>query len=444
MESSSNPDTVTELTHHAPSTRVVVLGSGYAGIHAACELVRKYKEVENLEIVLLSSTDHLLYVTMIYEVVAGNLAPSSVRQSVRTMLSQGKIKFLQGTVEAIDADNQTVNYISKDARPQDESQNRQLTLSYDYLISAIGSETNFRGTAGAEKHTYTLKTLTDAQKLKNKLINHFEQASLETDIQEQRELLSIVVVGGGPTGVTLAAKIADLFNDELAEAFPDLISLAHITILEGGDRVLGRIGGWFSERASKALKEKKCVDVVTNHFVDEVRANGVSVGDKFIRSQCVIWVAGVKAREFEIRSNKIIQQDEESRRVYVTESLHTENYPNIYVVGDQGWVDRGEQGPYPMRAQFAVRQGRQAGANVVRAIRKEEQKNFYWKDKGLVVSVGEGTTLAEIGGFQFSGPLATVAYKSVYLMSTIGVRAKLRAILEWGMNIFLPRDVSEL
>lgn len=421
-----------------------MLGSGYAGVHAVCELVRKRKQVADLEIVLLSNTDHLLYVTMIYEVVAGNLAPSSVRQSIRTMLSNGQISFLQGTVDAIDADNQTVNYISKDARPQDEQQNRELTTSYDYLISAIGSETSFHDTPGAAEHAYTLKTLQDAQKLKNKLINHFEQAALETDIQEQRELLSIVVVGGGPTGVTLSAKIADLFNNELADAFPDLISLAHITILEGSDKVLDRIGGWFSERAYEALKEKECVDVVANHFVNEVRANGVSVGDKFIRSQCVIWVAGVKAREFEIRSQKPIQQDERSRRIYVTESLHTPNYENIYVVGDQGWIDRGEQGPYPMRAQFAVRQGRQAGANVIRAICGEKQENFYWADKGLVVSVGEGSTFAQIGGFQFSGPLATLAYKSVYLMSTIGVRAKLRAILEWGMNVFLPRDVSEL
>lgn len=443
MESSVNPPTATDSSFR-PTTRVVVLGSGYAGIHAACELVRKKKQVDDLEIILLSNTDHLLYVTMIYEVVAGNLAPSSVRQSVRTMLSQGKIRFIQGTVDAVDADNQTVNYISKDARPQDESQNRELTLSYDYLISAIGSETNFRDTPGAAEHAYTLKTLPDAQKLKNKLINHFEQADLETDVQEQRELLSIVIVGGGPTGVTLAAKIADLFNDELAEAFPNLISLAHITILEGGDRVLDRIGGWFSEQAHGALKEKQCVDVVTNHYVDEVRANGVSVGDKFIRSQCVIWVAGVKAREFGLVSREPIDQDKPSRRIIVTEALHTPSYKNIFVAGDQGWVDRGEQGPYPMRAQFAVRQGRQAAVNVIRSMRGEELENFYWADKGLVVSVGEGRTYAQIGGFQFSGLLATMAYKSVYLMSTIGVRAKLRAILEWGMNVFLPRDVSEL
>lgn len=443
MESSNTPDTAAE-SDYVPSTRVVVLGSGYAGVHAICELVRQRKKVNNLEIVLLSNTDHLLYVTMIYEVVAGNLAPSSVRQSIRTLLSKGQITFLQGTVDAVDVDNQTINYISKDARPQDEQKNRELTTSYDYLISAIGSETSFHNTPGAAEHAYALKTLDDARRLKNKLINHFEQAALETDIQEQRELLSIVIVGGGPTGVTLSAKIADLFNDELAEAFPDLISLAHITILEGSDKVLDRIGGWFSEQAFKALKEKECVDVVTNHFVSEVRANGVSVGDKFIRSQCVIWVAGVKAREFELRSKHPIQQDEQSRRIHVTEALHTENYPNLYVVGDQGWVNRGSQGPYPMRAQFAVRQGRQAGANVIRAIRREEQENFYWADKGLVVSLGEGRTFAEIGGFQFSGPFATAAYKSIYLMSTIGIRAKLRAILEWGMNIFLPRDVSEL
>lgn len=434
----------TDRQHISGPRRVVVLGSGYAGMHAVCQLVEQSQPEDELEVVLLSNTDHLLYVTMIYEVVAGNLAPSSVRQSVRTMISEGQIKFRQGRVDQVDFDNQTINYTPKDARQKEDESMRELSLSYDYLISGIGSRTAFSGTPGAEEEAYTLKTLADAKQLKNKLINHFEEAALLTDTEEQKELLSIVVVGGGPTGVTLAAKIADLFNNELAAAFPELISLAHITILEGGDKILSRAGSWFSDQAYAALQEKECVSVLTNHFADEVRPDGVASGDRFIHSQCVIWVAGVQAREFEIAAQKPVKVDEHSRRIHVTETLHTINYPNVFVVGDQGWVDRGDLGPYPMRAQFAVRQGRQAAQNVIRMIRGQSLEKFSWSDKGLVVSVGKGRTYAEVGGFKFSGPFATLAYKSIYLMSTIGVRAKLRAMLEWGMNLFLPRDVSEL
>lgn len=432
----SNKDDVPE--------QVVVLGSGYAGIHAVRKLLQESEPADNLEIILLSKTDHLLYVTMIYEVVAGNLAPSSIRQSVRTMLDDSRVTFLQGAVNQVDFDNQIINYRPKDARSKDSQELQKLTLSYDYLVSAIGSETNFFGTPGAAEYAYTLKTLNDAEKLKNKIINHFEEAELATSEEKRRELLSIVVVGGGPTGVTLSAKIADLLNNELAAAFPELISLAQITILEASDSLLSSVGSWFSQEAAEALSKKKCVEVRTNHTATEVRPDRVVCDNEFIRSQCVIWTAGVRARSFEMQSVLPVETDTHSRRIYVDEMLQVPAYQNVFVAGDQAWVNRPEKGPYPMRAQFAVRQGQQAGENILHLLRDESLEKFSWADKGVVVSVGEGRTYAQVGGFQFSGIFATLAYKSIYLMSTIGIRAKLRAMLEWVMNLFLPRDVSEL
>ena len=427
-----------------PAKRVVVLGSGYAGVHAVKKLLEEREPKDNLEVILISNSDHLLYVTMIYEVVAGNLAPSSIRQSVRTMFSKDELVFQQGEVKSVDFDNQTVMFRPKDARPNTDESVANLSISYDYLVSAIGSETEYFGTTGAREYAHPVKTLTHAKALKNKLINHFEEAALVTDEEKRRELLSIVVVGGGPTGVTLSAKIADLLNDELAQAFPDLVQFAQVTVLEGSSHVLGKIGGWFSEKGLAALKEKKCVNVMTDHFVKEVRPDGVVAGDDIIRSQCVIWAAGVRAREFDFVGQKDVVKEQHSRRVHVTQQLHTPAYENVFVAGDQAWVERPEAGPYPMRAQFAVRQGQQAAANILADIRGQQRGIFSWADKGVVVSVGEGRTYAEAFGFRFSGPLATLAYKSIYLMSTVGIRAKLRALLEWGMNIFLPRDISEL
>jgi NADH dehydrogenase len=118
---------------------------------------------------------------------------------------------------------------------------------------------------------------------------------------------------------------------------------------------------------------------------------------------------------------------------------------SVFVVGDQAWVERTDTDqPHPMRAQFAVRQGQQAGRNVLASARGRLQNNFHWKDKGMVISAGHGHTFAEVFGIKMSGFFATVAYKSIYLMSTIGFRAKARAVLEWFMNMFLPRDISEL
>lgn len=426
-------------------TRVIIIGSGYGGIHACRTLVEHASSEDNLEVILISNTDHFLYTTMVYEVAAGNLAPSSIRQSIRPGLAGRKTKFIQGTVVSVDPDKQTVDYQPTDTAGKEFANTGEISLSYDYLISAIGSETNFLNIPGAEEHAYKLKTLTDAKQIKNNLISHFEEATLITDEKLKKELLSVVIVGGGPTGVTLAAKIADLFNHELSAAFPDLAPLAKITLLESSDKLVAPAGSWFSKQVNQALLDKECIDVATNSFVDEVSADGVKCGDRFLSSRLVVWTAGVKARELTINAEKKITVDDKSRRIHVTPQLSIPTYKNFFVVGDQAWVKhRDDEQPYPMRAQFAVRQGKQAAINILKTLRNQPKEGFFWEDKGLVISVGHGRTFARVFGLKLSGLPATIAYKSIYLLSTIGVRAKLRAVLEWTMNLFLPRDMSEL
>lgn len=440
-------DTTQQRTNNQQSTdRVVILGSGYAGIHACKTLLRESDDTDNLEIILLSDVDHLLYVTMIYEVPAGNLAPSSIRQSVRTMVDGTEVTFRQGTATTVDTDNQTVMYRPKDSRPETSEKAEELTLSYDYLVSAIGSETEYFDTPGAKEYTYELKRLDHAKRLKNTLINNFERATLETDTEKIKELLTFVVVGGGPTGVTLAAKISDVLNHELARAFPDLIQHAQVYILEANNQMVERAGPWFANNVTYALQKIPRLTAKTACRVQEVRPDGVVYDDEeVIRSECVIWTAGVKARELDFVDEENINIDKESRRIHVTPRLHVPGDKSVFVAGDQAWVERiDSEQPYPMRAQFAVRQGRQVARNILALTRGKPQENFRWEDKGLVVSVGHGRTFADVFGIKMSGFFATIAYKSIYLLSTIGVRAKLRASLEWFMNLFLPRDISEL
>jgi NADH dehydrogenase FAD-containing subunit len=295
-----------EIADQESANRVVILGSGYAGIHACRTLLRQSDEQDDLEIVLLSDVDHMLYVTMIYEVPAGNLAPSSIRQSVRTMVDGNDVTFRQGTATTVDTENQTVLYEPKNSRPETTEETQQLTLSYDYLVSAIGSETEYFGTPGAEEHTYKLKKLNQAKQLKNTLINNFERAVLETDEKKIEKLLTFVVVGGGPTGVTLAAKLSDLLNHELARAFPNLIDHAKIYILEANDRMVERAGPWFANNITHTLKQIPRLQTKTTCKVEEVRPDGVVV---VVRRGSVVGavvvIAGVVAaanqREVDVR-----------------------------------------------------------------------------------------------------------------------------------------------
>jgi len=439
-----NTETHTDQSTGQP-THVVVLGSGYAGVHACQKLIDKQNPPENLKVTLISDVDHMLYVTMIYEVPAGNLAPSSIRQPIRTMFTADNVHFQKGTATEINTQNQTVHY-KTDGRAEDLDSTQELVVSYDYLVSAIGSETEFFGTPGAGEHAYRLKDLNQAKELKNTLIHNFERANLETDKEKIKELLSFVVVGGGPTGVTLTAKLANLLNHELADSFPALIDYADITILEAKDTVVDRAGLWFSNKVAGSLAEMDRVSIQTGCCVDRVRPDGVVYNDgEELRSECVIWTAGVKAREIDFANEDVVNKDEHSRRIHVTPELHLPQDDSVYVAGDQAWVERIDADqPYPMRAQFAVRQGQHAAENILADMRGRGKQDFYWNDKGIVISVGHGQTYAEVFGIKMSGLPATIAYKSIYLMSTIGIRNKFRAMLEWFMNMFLPRDISEL
>ena len=449
MDQSSELETHTKSgpssgTSMADPIRVVILGSGYAGIHAYRQLVKTLNPRRSVEIVLLSNTDYLLYLTMVYEVAAGNLPPSSMRQSVRILLDDPRARYMQGTVQGVDLDNQTVTYQVPDALPDDGSGLNTQSLSYDYLVTALGSETNFFGCHGACDHSLTLKDLSDAVKIKNRMINAFEQAELETDPERRQSILSFVIVGGGPTGATLAAKLADLLNNELSEVFPQLSREAKITVVEASPALLGRAGEWFSKQAAAALS-KKGVEVLLEEMVEEVRPDGVACSERFLPAETVVWAAGVKARHLEIAARDSVERDERSGRIKVINTLNLSSYKNVFVTGDQSFVvDKDHEKGYPMRAQFAVRQGKVAGENIARMISGESLREFHWKEKGLVISLGEGYTLARIGGYEFSGPLATLIYKFVYLENTIGVRAKLRASMEWFLNLFLPRDITEL
>jgi NADH dehydrogenase len=440
-----NKDTSTQAIEDN-TNHVVVLGSGYAGIHACRQLISQQQDADRLQITLISDVDHLLYTTMIYEVPAGNLAPSSIRQSVRTLFSGQNVHFKKGKAVKINTEDQIVRYQTAGRQSAEDDSGECLDVDYDYLVSAIGSETQFFGTPGAEEHTHQLKNLKQAKDLKNRLVSKFEQASLETDTEKIQQLLSFVVVGGGPTGVTLSAKLANLLNHELAESFPELVGHAQIHVLEAQDAVVKRAGLWFSNRVGQTLESMERVSVKTGCRVDKVESDRVLFNDEEeIKSECVVWTAGVKAREITFADEEAINKDEHSRRIHVTPKLHMPEDTCVYVAGDQAWVERIDSDqPYPMRAQFAVRQGAHVAENILADIRSETKQDFYWNDKGIVISVGHGHTYAEVFGIKMSGFFATIAYKSIYLMSTIGFRAKARAALEWFMNLFLPRDISEL
>ncbi len=310
---------------------------------------------------------------------------------------------------------------------------------------ALGSDVNFFTVPGAAVNSLILHSLEDAARIKNRIIESFEQALITKNEMEKRRLLRFVIVGGGPTGVELAGEIADMVNGELKKAFPSLYAFCEIRLYEARERFMCVTDEWFGERSFEILSKKKHVHVFCGSPISEVTPQGISVGKEFIPAGTIIWTAGVRAREVTLVSRKRISQDKATKRIKVNRYLQIPGYAHMFIAGDQAWLEEKEGGqPYPMRAQFAVREGEVAADNIVRMMQKKPLKEFFWRDMGFLVSVGKGTALAEVFGIQFSGVIAWIIYRVAYLMKIVGTRAKLRTALEWTLNTFLPRDISKL
>ena len=429
-------------------TRIVILGAGFAGVYAYLRLHELLHENTEKQITFISERDFFTFIPMIHEVATGTLLPSSITQSIRSLPSCCLHRFVEARIMRVDLDAKKILIHHINPEAPDPGQNvkeiSEEEVSFDFVILALGSCVNFFGVPGAKEHALTLNSLEDARHVKNRIIESFEQAHITKSKKEKKRLLRFIIVGGGPTGVELAAELADLLHGELKKAFPLLYPYAEIHLYEARDRFMCSADEWFGDRSFRILSSKH-VRVFCNMPISEISSEGIQMKGEFIPAGTVIWAAGVQARDIELISKKRVLKDVKSRRIKVNNYLQVPFYPHVFIVGDQAWIETKERGQfYPMRAQFAVREGGMAAENIARLMKKKSLKEFFWHDMGFLVSLGKGMALAEIFGFQFSGMFSLVLYRVAYLLKIVGLRAKFRTALEWVLNTFLPRDISKL
>jgi len=419
--------------------RIVILGAGFAGIYAYLGLHKRFHGTGELKITLVSKHDYFLYVPLIHEVATGNLLPLSIVQSLRVLPQCCLNRFIEGHATSIDVERQVVSI-----KPQNPVSQKE--LPYDYLICALGSDTNFFSVPGAKEHCLTLKNLKDAAKIKNQIIDCFTHADEEiVSHKEQERMLRFVIVGGGPTGVEVAGEMADYIKDEMYQAFPRLRDRANILLIEGGERLVSQAEEWFHKKVRIILEKKMNVQVQFNTRVTKVTPEGMRLGKKWVASPTVIWTAGVRAAPLTVKAKKPLEYEEGTFRIKVNSYLQLPEYPNVLVIGDQAWIHDTQVGqPYPMRAQFAIQEGRVAAENIKRLLQKEPLQQFKWRDKGFLLSLGKGGALAKVFGIYWSGPFAWWMYRTGILFFIVGARAKLRTVFEWTLNLFFSRDVSKV
>src|SRR5580704_19351782 len=375
--------------------KVGIVGGGFAGVLAA-------KALRNspAQIILIDRSNYHLFQPLLYQVATSVLTPGQIGSPIRGLLrKQANTTVVLGEVTGVDHAKKVV-YASNGFR-------ENVPVTYDYLILATGVMHNYFGRDEFAPFAPGLKSLADAVAIRNKILQVFEQAETEEDPAKHRDLLTFVLVGGGPTGVEMAAAIAVLVRTTLRREFRRIDpTSARVMVIDRGKRILGTFAEELSEAAMKRLK-RLSVEVRLGVGVDGIDADGVTVAGERILSKVVIWTAGVAPCP---AGKWLNTETDRAGRVRVQPDLSIPGSPEVFVLGDAASFDQ-EGHALPGVAQVAIQQGRYAGRLIARLIAgKPMPKQFHYFDKGNMAVVGGGFAVLQTGKVRMYGFVAWLAW----------------------------------
>jgi NADH:quinone reductase (non-electrogenic) len=426
------------------SKHVVILGSGFAGIEVLKKLQRKFHNNKNIEIILVSKDNFLLFTPMLPEVASGMIETRHIVTPVRSFCK--KAKFYEASVESIDLDNKVVSLTHSIGRQSQPNDWREHKLKYDYLVIALGSENNFFKMTDIEKHCFTMKNIDDAIILRNHIINILEQADLEENNKELRKsLLTFVVVGGGFNGVETVGEINDFVRQSIKEYYKNIyMTEVKVILVHTGDKLLEQIDEELGKFALEKLKVNG-VEFIMNTHVVGATSNTVKLDDDnntIIPSYTLIWTAGVTP-------SKLIAdlpcEHDKGHRIIANNYLEIPGYNGVYALGDCASITDPHTGkPYPPTAQHAIRQGKVAAENIISAIKGKANKKrkFDYKTKGMMAEIGKRTGVATIFGTKIHGFAAWWLWRTYYLGNLPTIKKKLKVMGDWTSDLMFKPDVA--
>ncbi len=396
---------------------VVIVGAGFGGLRVARGL-----RGAAVDVTVVDQHNYHTFIPLLYQVATAGLEPEEIAQPIRRILRGAEnVRFRLATVTGIDLDRRHVI--------TDKGE-----FAYDYLVLAAGSVTNFFGIDSVSGSAAGLRDLDDAETLRDRVLAAFEQAALQTEPDKRRELMTIVVVGGGPTGVELAGALAELRRHVLPHDFPELeLASARILLLEAADRLLPGMHQSMQRRAQEKLVELG-VEVQLKAAVAHVDERGVTLENgEHIGAGAIAWVAGVKASPL---AEAVPAEKGHAGRLLVSETLQVPGHPEVYSIGDMAHVSPSAGPPHPMLAPVAIQQGDLVAANILREMSGEEPRRFQYRDRGTMVTIGRSAAVARIYGVRLSGFVAWVIWLTVHLIWLIGFRNRALVLVNWAWNYF--------
>ena len=423
----------------------MILGGGFAGVECARQLESEFGDDQEIEIVMVSEDNFLLFTPMLPQVASGMIETRHIVLPIRTVCK--KTKFYEGRIKNIDPHGKLVTLWGTGDK-------RSISIHYDFLVVALGSETNFFGMADVEKNAYTMKTLNDAVMLRNRVIDMLEQAENETNPILRKSFLNFVVAGGGFAGIETAGELMDLVLDA-RKYYPTIHKEdLRVVVIEALPMILPG----FNEKLADFAKEKmtdRGIDIrlktaITSFDGNEVTTKSLDQNPKdptdepivdVVRTKTLIWTAGVTP----VNTIKRSMFKTDKGKVIVNDFLEVVDFPGVFAIGDCALhIDPETQRPLPPTAQIAEAQAKIAAKNLTSLIKNSEKEKFVYHSKGQMAIIGKRSGIATFLGMNISGFWAWLIWRNVYLSKITTLDKKIRVFLDWSIDLFFDRDISRL
>ncbi len=405
--------------------RIVVVGAGFAGI----ECVKELADIQNAEIVLIDKRNHHLFQPLLYQVATGTLGAPDIARSLRGLFeNQENVQIVYDKVLKVDLEQKNLTCDSG------------TEFSYDYLVMAPGARTSFFGQDHWKDHTLQLKSLDDAAKVRRSVLQNLELAERTTDAEERKRLMTIAIVGGGPTGVELAGGFADLIYEIMKRNFKNItVEDMRISLIEAAPRLLPPFSESHSAYTKKIL-EAAGVEVLVNTMVSDITPNKLSFkSGESLEAGTIIWAAGVQAND--VMKNMGLETPPNAK-VSVEQDMSVADYPEVFIAGDASFYKDAPGGRgIPAVGAAAAQQGKFIGSLLGRLLRDPEAKRpaFKYLDKGSMAIIRKNKAVVDAslqpiglsGSIPFAGFFGWLTWLLVHVLLLIGFKVKVGVLLQW-------------
>jgi len=426
------------VTSSPPETKhILILGGGFAGMTTAQNLEGVFGPDRSVAFTLVSDTNALLFTPMLAEVAGSSLEPSHISTPLRTSLRRTQV--VRGRVIEVNLAERRVGIAVEGGGKRE--------LVYDHVVFALGAVSNYLGLTNVQQLAFDFKSLLDAIKIRNHVIDMFERADRELDREQRREMLTFVIAGGGFAGVELAGSLNDFARGILAD-YPHISTEdLQIVLVHSRDRILPELSESLGRYAQVSMAERGITFRLNCRLTDYLDG-AVAMSDGHVRARTLVWTAGTTPNPL-LRT--LGAETDKRGALIVDTTMAVTSHPGVWAVGDCASLKDGKTGnSCPPTAQFALREARVLARNIRASIKGERLVPFHFDSLGALCVVGHHTACAELSvpfarnkSMRFRGFFAWLLWRGIYLGKLPGLERKIRVLSDWVIELFFPRDIVQ-